>query len=152
MGNYPVRFPIPILLFGNLSNLWNDLSNGSSQIEREHFTNWVNAHVYTSGFNMKTVRSEIGKNKPVIGALGHASYRVTKINKQYYKHFLAERNKQYNSEFVNENYKNNCCWLETLCHLGEYTNAGVNRTAGMGVMRYHPRRYLSDKDFLAKKP
>ncbi len=150
MGDYPVRFPIPNLLFGNLVNIWNDILRSEAGIDRETFINWVNAHVYVSGHKMRTVRTDIGKPKPVVGFLGNASFKVTKINKNYYKHFLIKLNREYDYEFVNEDYSNNCRWLEILCRLGEYTNVGANRTAGMGVIRYYSKFYLSEKDLLVK--
>ncbi len=150
MGDYPVRLPIPNLLFGNLVNIWNDILRSEAEIDRETFINWVNAHVYVSGHKMRTVRTDIGKPKPVVGFLGNASFKVTKINKNYYKHFLIKLNREYDYEFVNEDYSNNCRWLEILCKLGEYTNVGANRTAGMGVIRYYSKFYLSEKDLLVK--
>ncbi len=150
MGDYPVRLPIPNLLFGNLVNIWNDILRSEAEIDRETFINWVNAHVYVSGHKMRTVRTDIGKPKPVVGFLGNASFKVTKINKNYYKHFLIKLNREYDYEFVNEDYSNNCRWLEILCRLGEYTNVGANRTAGMGVIRYYSKFYLSEKDLLVK--
>jgi len=151
MGDYPVRFPIPSLLFGNLANIWNDISKDTSDIDRDNFLNWVNAHMYVSGYKMRSVRTEIGKPKPVVGGFGNASYRVTKINKNYYKYFLKELKCKYDYELINEDYSNNCRWLEILCTLGEYTNVGVNRTAGMGVIRYYPKSYVLENDLLTKK-
>ena len=45
MGDYPVRFPIPVILFGNFADLCNDICQEKSEIDRENFLNWVNAHV-----------------------------------------------------------------------------------------------------------
>jgi len=75
---------------------------------------------------------------------------VSKLNKLFYKHLLEEAQRQYDYEYVNADYESNCCWLEALCKLGAYTNVGVNRTAGMGVMGYFPKEYLSEMDFLVK--
>ena len=147
-GDYPVRFPIPILLFGNLAKLWNETAKNTSEIDRDNFLNWVNVHVYVSGYKMKSVRTEIGKPKPVVGGLGNVSYRVVKINKHYYKHMLKEMNREYDYKFVNDDYSGNCRWLEILCKLGEYTNVGANRTAGMGVIHYYPGNYLTEKNLL----
>ena len=151
IGDFPVRFPNPGSLFGNLSNLWNDISKDDNTLDRKSIINWVNAHVYVSGYNMKTVQQEIGKEKPVAGGIGNASYSVSKINKNYYKHYLEELNRQYDYEFVNTDYLSNCRWLEILCKLGEYTNVGANRTAGMGVMRYYPKEYITKKELLKKE-
>jgi CRISPR/Cas system endoribonuclease Cas6 (RAMP superfamily) len=151
LGNYPVRFPLPELFFGNLINIWNDINDLEFEIERKVLLNWINAHVYISGYKMRSVRREIGKRKPVVGGLGNATYRVTKINKNYYKHFLEELDRKFDYHFVNENYEMNCKWLEVLCKMGEYTNVGGNRTAGMGVIRYYSKYYISEKDYISSK-
>ena len=150
MGDYPVRFPIPNLLFGNLTNIWNDMNKDNSGMDKDNFINWINAHMYISGYNMKSVRREIGKPRPVVGGLGNVTYNIKKINKNYYKHYLERIEREYDYEFVNQDYSGNCKWIEILCKLGEYTNVGGNRTAGMGVMKYYPKKYLLEKDLIKK--
>ncbi|MFX0134165.1 MAG: CRISPR system precrRNA processing endoribonuclease RAMP protein Cas6 [Candidatus Hodarchaeota archaeon] len=149
-GDYPLRFPIPEILFGNLTTIWNDLFKEKSEIDREQFLSWVNAHIYISSYRMKTVKSEIGKDKPVVGGLGNVSYRLTKINKNYYKHYLEVMDKKQDFDFVIEDYKINSRWLDILCKFGEYTNVGANRTAGLGAFFYYPKNYIPDKDLLIK--
>ncbi len=151
MGDFPMRFPIPIIMFGNLSRIWNNIMNGESEIELEEFQDWVNAHVYVSSYKMRTVQSEIGKPKPVVGGIGNVSYTVSKINRKYYVHLLERLDKNYDYEHVNQDFEDKCRWLDILCKLGEYTNVGANRTAAMGVMKYFPKRYLSKSDFLVKE-
>lgn len=150
MGDYPVRFPLPALFFGNLANIWNDISKDLAEIDRERFLNWVNAHVYISYYKMKTVKREIGKPRPVYGGIGNASFRVKKMNKLHYKYFLEEQERPQDHELVNQDYTENCRWLEILCRLGEYTNVGANRTAGLGVIKYYPKRTVREKDLLSK--
>lgn len=143
LGDYPVRFPMPDIFFNNLARLWNDMNNDELKIDRESFIEWINAHVYISGYRMRSAKRDIGKRKPVVGGLGNATYRVTEINRNYYKHLLEELDRKYDIEFVRENYSNNCEWLDTLLKLGTYTNVGGNRTAGMGVIRYWLKERLS---------
>ncbi len=150
MGDYSVRFPIPNLLFGNLINIWNKINEENSEIDKDYFINWINAHVYISGYKMKSVKRDIGKPRPVAGGIGNVSYRVIKINKNYYTHLLKSLDKIYDYEYVNQDYLGNCKWLEILCKLGQYTNVGGNRTAGMGVMKYYPKIYISDNDLIKK--
>jgi len=150
MGDYPVRFPLPSLLFGNLAHLWNDISKDAADIDRDQFISWVNAHVYISYYKMKTVKRNIGKPKPVYGGIGNASFNVKKFNKKYYKYLLEELGRPQDHKYVNRDYQNNCRWLEILCRLGEYTNVGANRTAGMGVIKYYPNLYLDSEDLLSK--
>jgi CRISPR/Cas system endoribonuclease Cas6 (RAMP superfamily) len=148
LGDYPVRFPLPNPFFGNLANLWNDINEEALQIDRDAFLEWIDAHVYISGYKMRSAKRDIGKRKPVVGGMGNATYRVTKINRNYYKCLLKEANRKYDVQFVNEHFSNNCQWLDILCKLGTYTNVGGNRTAGMGVIRYFPKETLTKKDLL----
>ena len=150
LGDYPVRFPMPNSFFGNLVHLWNEINTNDPQLERVSFIEWVNAHVYISGYKMRSAKRDIGKRKPVVGGLGNATYRVTKINRNYYKKLLEEMDRNYDVNFVNDNYSENCQWLNALCKLGTYTNVGGNRTAGMGVIRYWKKEELTDDVLLNK--
>ncbi|MHA1757992.1 MAG: CRISPR system precrRNA processing endoribonuclease RAMP protein Cas6 [Promethearchaeota archaeon] len=145
LGDYPVRFPLPSLLFGNLAHIWNDINKDLAEINRDDFINWVNAHVYISYYKIKTVQRDIRKPEKVSGGLGNASFHVQKANKNYYKHVFEEMNKNDDARSLREDYLNNCRWLEALCKLGEYTNVGANRTAGLGVIRYYPKKYMKEK-------
>lgn len=148
VGDYPVRFPMPGLFFGNLVNIWNDINEEALHIDREAFLDWIEAHVYISGYKMRSAKRDIGKRKPVVGGLGNATYRVTKINRNYYKHLLEDENKQHDMQFVNDHYSTNCKWLDVLCELGTFTNVGGNRTAGMGVIRYWRKEEISPDSLL----
>jgi len=64
---------------------------------------------------------------------------------------LEELDCKYDYQFVNEDYEQNCRWLEILCRFGEYTNVGGNRTAGMGVIRYYPKYYMRERDLLIRE-
>ena len=91
---------------------------------------------------MKTAKRDIGKPKAVFGGIGNASYQVKKPNKKYYEYWAKELDKRDDRDFIHEDYHSNCRWLDTLCKLGELTNVGANRTAGMGVIRYYPKKFL----------
>ncbi len=143
LGDYPVRFPLPSLLFGNLAKIWNTISERTGDIDTDRFINWINAHVYASFYKLIVKKRLIGKPQPVYGCAGYCNYKVQKINKLFYKKLLEEENREYDYEYVNEDYLNNCRWLEILCKIGEYTNVGTNRTAGLGVIRYYPYKYVN---------
>ncbi len=151
MGDFPVRFPIPSIFFGNLSHIWNNIMSGDCEIDLGDFQDWINAHVYASSYNMRSVRSDIGKPKPVVGGIGNVSYAVSKLNKKYYLHVLESLEKNNDYEHVNQDFSDKCRWLDILCKLGEHTNVGANRTAAMGVMRYYPKDFLSKSDLLVKE-
>lgn len=151
-GDYPVRFPLPNLFFGNLVNIWNDINENKehSKTEREPLLEWINTHLYISGYKMRTAKRNIGKGRPLAGGIGNITYRISKINTSYYEELLKTMNKTYDHAYVNEHYLEACCWIDILSKLGTYTNAGGNRTAGMGVIRYFPKSYLSKQDLLSK--
>jgi len=144
LGEYPVRFPLPSLFFGNLANIWNAINSKVAEINRDELINWINAHVYISYYKMKTVQRDIGKPEKVSGGLGSASFNVQKVNKKYYEKLLE--NQEYSSEnfSIQEHYLDKCRWLDALCKLGQYTNVGANRTAGLGVINYYPREYFKE--------
>ena len=143
LGDYSLRFPFPSVLFGNLINIWNMLAHSSATINEVELINWVNAHIYVSYYKMHTVKRNIDESKPIYGGIGDVSYRVTQINKFYYsKNKKDEILKTTSNYLIEKNYIEKCKWIEILCRLGEFTNVGSNRTAGMGVIRYYPREYL----------
>ncbi len=150
-GNYPVRFPLPSMLFGNLSALWNAILKETSLIARGHFLRWIDSHCYTSGYKMRSCRYFITTAQKVAGGQGSASYNIKKPNERFYDHFYETQHNpsppveelgESKQEFIEKYHSNNCRWIDLLCRLGEYTNVGGNRTAGMGVMRYFPKKYL----------
>ncbi len=145
LGDYPVRFPFPSLFFGNLINLWNFIAFDLETIDREKFINWVNSHVYVSNYNMKTIKKDIGKTKPFVGGIGTASFKITKLNKHYYSKTLSTKQKTFKlNNFVLKDYIQKCTCLDYLCKIGELTNVGMNRTAGMGVIKYTPKKYFNE--------
>jgi len=147
-GDYPVRVPMPAVMINNLVNLWNSHADKKFNIDDKAFIAWVEAHMYISGYNLRSVKRTIGKEKPVVGGLGNATYSVSKMNTFFYAKAVKENGLEQSGEDVNQDYLNNCRWLEVLCRFGEYMNIGANRTAGMGVIRYYPKRYASSDDLL----
>lgn len=111
-------------------------------IDRDDLMQWIDAHMYISGYKMKTVQRRIGKPKPLAGGIGNATFRIKKMNTNYYKHLLSEREKSQRAQKAQTHYKNHCEDIDLLCKLGAYTNVGGNRTAGMGVIRYFPKSFL----------
>jgi hypothetical protein len=100
---------------------------------------------------MRTAKSDIGKTRSIAGGIGNITYRISKINKSYYKDRLKILNHKYDPAYVNAHYSEACCWVDILSKLGTYTNVGGNRTAGLGVIRYFPKNYLSKQDLLIEK-
>lgn len=154
-GNYPVRFPLPSIFFGNLTSLYNDIIRKTALIERQNFLNWINTHCYVSGYEMKSAEYFIKTNQKVVGGQGSLSYRIKKPNESFYNQndiledlsgsHINSKNKQAR---IKAHYRENCRWIDLLCRLGEYTNVGRNRSAGMGVIRYFPKKYLEKEPAL----
>ncbi len=144
-GNYPVRFPLPSLLFGNLSTIWNNITKKTAQIDRQNFLRWVGAHCYPSGYRMRSAQYFIKTSQKVAGGQGFASYRIKTPNQRFYEDFnkgSSETLAEGKAEQIRAHYMNNSRWVDILCRLGEYTNVGGNRTAGMGVFLYYPKKYI----------
>ncbi|MFO8017616.1 MAG: CRISPR system precrRNA processing endoribonuclease RAMP protein Cas6 [Promethearchaeia archaeon] len=144
MGDYPLRFPIPQAFFGNLVHLWNEMAKKEIRIARDELIQWIDAHMYISGYKMKTVKRHIGKSRPLAGGIGNATYRIKKINTNFYKHLLEELDKEDRYEEAQNHYREKCSLIDLLCKVGTYTNVGGNRTAGMGVIRYFPKNFLKE--------
>ena len=147
-GNYPVRIPMPSIMVGNLINLWNSHADNRYNVDDKKLMAWVEAHVYMSGYNLRSVRRTIGKEKPVVGGLGNASYSITMPNTFFYEKYLKGKDLKLTREEMVQDYLDNCRWVEILFQFGEYMNIGSNRTAGMGVIRYYPKRYAILEDFM----
>lgn len=151
-GKYSVRFPLPSVLFGNLTTIWNDFLKKSAQIDHQDFMNWIKAHCYPSGYRMRSAQYFIKTSQKVIGGQGFVSYRIRKPNRNFYEQINTSNNLLDKKEGqIKTHHWNNCFLVEVLCRLGEYLNVGGNRTAGMGVIRYYPKDYLQDKHTYRKK-
>ncbi len=117
-GNNEIRLPIPELIFSNLLKLWNDFTDGTAMIDVEEFLPWVNRNIYSSSLNIKTKAKETGESVPAVGLVGWVNFRIDKNN------------------------VNNARHVDMLCRLGELTNLGGSRTAGLGVIKYEPIAYF----------
>jgi len=142
LGNFPVRFPLPSILFGNLINLWNNFFELKGEINKDSFIDWVNAHLYVSFYDLRTIKRKIEESNAIYGAKGSVSYKITRINKFFYRKLIENKKKEQINNNYERDYNEKCLWIDILCRFGEYTNVGVNRTAGMGVIKYFPKTYL----------
>lgn len=135
-GNFPIRLPIPAVIFSNLIRLWNSISisNDIPAIDHKTLINWIESHIYVSKCEIKTKLVHIGKPKRVGGFLGIVYFNIKKPNRNYYELF--------NQEEIMENYLECSRDINFLCKIAEYTNLGVNRTASMGVIKYNLRKKI----------
>lgn len=142
-GNYPIRFPMPSHFFSNILKIWNTISPETTTIDTYDLIRWADVHCYPSGYKMKSGKYFISSNQTVAGGLGFVSYRIQKPNYHFYddyNEFTTESKDK--SLDIDSHYRNSCQWIDLLCRVAEYTNLGGNRTAGMGVIKYYPKRYL----------
>ncbi len=114
-SSFPLRFPTPEAVAGNLLRLWNEFHVGTGEIEEQPFIDWVNRGVVVTSYALRTKPWSVGKSKPVAGATGWATYTIREANPPYEK------------------------WLHALLRLGEVTNVGRSRTAGAGQIRIRPQ-------------
>lgn len=112
--DFDLRYPEPTFIFENLAHTWNEYAPGGCSIDSSGLYEWVKQNVFTSSYNLQTRRFPIGKDHPIIGCTGWATYLIKDPNNGY------------------------TIWLDTLLRFAEYANVGGNRTAACGVIRYEP--------------
>ncbi|OLS13630.1 MAG: hypothetical protein RBG13Loki_2756 [Promethearchaeota archaeon CR_4] len=113
-SSFPLRFPTPEAVAGNLLRLWNTFQVGTGEIEEKPFIDWVNRGVILTSYYLCTRSYSVSKSKPVAGAVGEATYTIRESNPPFEQ------------------------WLYVLFRLGEVTNLGRSRTAGAGHIRVYP--------------
>lgn len=108
---FPLTFPEPRLIFSNLANQWNKYSLGV-RIDIDSLHYFVSNNVYARDYKLVTREVDLGKGIPFVGCIGRCSYVVRDPNDPY------------------------ALWVDILGRFGEYSNIGVKRTAGLGVINY----------------
>lgn len=132
-GDYPVRLPIPIVIFSNLLSKCSKLFELEAfEVDTELFLGWIEAHVYVSSCNIKTQKVPLGNNRFVAGFQGVVSFQIKKINAHFYEKSLGLKNE----DEMKEQHAKNSAILNFLCKMGEYTNLGINSTAGCGTINF----------------
>ena len=114
--NYPTILPVPRLVFTNLARIWNTFSE--VRVYLEDFKEWVEKNVYVREYKIVTKEVDIGKAEKIVGFKGHVGFLIK-----------------------DEKYKG---WLYVLSRFAEFSNVGVKRTRGLGVVRL--LRYLRKLD------
>jgi len=133
-GDYPIRIPIPTVIFSNLCTLWNSISESKENIDEAKFLEWLETHMYLSGHKIQTIPQTIGKKRPIVGFKGHTSFIIKDLN----YHFYNDKTIKY----AENDFYSNSIWTDFLCKLGQYTNLGMNRTASFGILNYYPESYF----------
>ncbi|MGV9198575.1 MAG: CRISPR system precrRNA processing endoribonuclease RAMP protein Cas6 [Promethearchaeia archaeon] len=145
-GEYPLRFPLPDALFGNIFNIWDSISADGPKLGRAEFISWIKAHIYPSRYQMRSASYYISPDHQIAGGQGFIVYMVKKLDEFYYKHKFPEETSHFTNDKFQKLYLKNSQIIDFLCKLGEYTNVGGHRTAGMGVIQYFPKKYIRNGD------
>ncbi len=114
-SSFPLRFPTPEAVAGNLLRLWNEFHVGTGEIEKKSFIDWVNRGVVVTSYSLRTKSWPVGKARSIAGAIGWAIYTVRESNPSSQQ------------------------WWHALLRLGEVTNVGRSRTAGAGQVIVRPQ-------------
>ena len=114
---FPLTFPEPRLIFSNLANQWNKYSP-EVKIDLDLFHSFVSNNVYARDYDLITREVDLGKKIPFVGCIGRCSYVARDPNDPH------------------------ALWLDILGRFGEYSNVGIKRTAGLGVINYFRIKYL----------
>ncbi|MFO8017615.1 MAG: CRISPR system precrRNA processing endoribonuclease RAMP protein Cas6 [Promethearchaeia archaeon] len=146
-GNYPIRFPLPDALFGNLLNIWKAMSASTFTSRKKQFLSWIKAHIYPSSYKMRSASYFIARENQVAGGQGFVSFWINSPDDYYYQHKLKKDTLTAREKTeCRQNHFQNSQLIDFLCKVGEYTNVGGHRTAGMGVVRYFPKEYCQPED------
>ncbi len=117
---FPLIFPEPRLLFSNLANLWNKYAP-ETKVDVDQLHSFVSNNVYARDYDLVTREVNLGKGIPFVGCTGRCSYVVRNSEDPY------------------------ALWLDVLGNFGEYSNVGIKRTAGLGVINYSRMQYSRNK-------
>lgn len=138
-GDFPVRTPIPEVIYSNILSLWEKVSGEKGTLLANPFLEWLNTHLYIRELELKTRKAYIGRKRVVGGFTGTLTMRLKKPNLHYFKKKVGFKD----LEHVWELHLNYAGWIEFLSKIAEYTNVGVNRTASLGVVKYTPLKHFS---------
>jgi CRISPR-associated endoribonuclease Cas6 len=116
-SKFDTLFPDPSSLFPNLMRIWDSCTDDKFGKEvHMRYKTWVEKNVIVSAYNLRTLTVFSGKNMK-IGFIGWSNYRI---------------DDEKNSEFGLTTNK--------LAKFAEYSNVGMERTAGFGVVRYSTKK------------
>ena len=103
----PIILPRPELILNNLARIWNSFSG--INVDSTTLYEWCEKNVYVREVDIVSREVDIGKKVKQVGFKGHVAFRVNEGD-------YAE-------------------WINILLKFGEFSNVGVKRTFGMGVIQ-----------------
>ncbi|MEM3733196.1 MAG: CRISPR system precrRNA processing endoribonuclease RAMP protein Cas6 [Candidatus Bathyarchaeia archaeon] len=127
-----VPLPLPSLMFRNMARIWSTFSD--TRLELWETVKWVETAMLIAGYptpGIKTIRvyEHPTTNKWIVGFIGAVRFA---IREDVYKEKYAKA-------------------AAALLKMGELTNIGIRRTAGLGMIKYEePLRKEEDKNIKNK--
>ncbi|MEM1658890.1 MAG: CRISPR-associated endoribonuclease Cas6 [Candidatus Jordarchaeales archaeon] len=106
---FPFLFPDPRYIYPSVARLWNAFAPDYVKVDVDELYKWVSDNVYVRNYSLRTVTVSMGKERRVAGFVGHADFYLKKTDGY-------------------------APWVAVLSEYATYSNIGVKRTGGMGVV------------------
>lgn len=106
---FPFLFPDPRYVYPSVARLWNSFAPDYVKVDVDELYKWVSGNVYVRNYALRTVSVSMGKERKVAGFVGYADFYL-KSTDGY------------------------APWVTVLSEYAVYSNIGVKRTGGMGVV------------------
>ncbi len=124
---FPFLFPDPRYVFPSIARLWNTFAPEYVKVDVDELYKWVCDNVYVRSYRLKTVDVSIGKGGKIAGFTGFADFYM-KSTDGY------------------------APWVTILSEYATFSNIGVKRASGMGVVDVIPSKKESNSRHKATKP
>nr|MDO8080485.1 CRISPR system precrRNA processing endoribonuclease RAMP protein Cas6 [Candidatus Freyarchaeota archaeon] len=106
--DFPMLFPDPRYVYGNLARLWNQNAPPQVQVDTQQLHDWIEKNVYIRKYRLQTVEIDVGKQVKLAGFTGILEY-------------LLNSTEEY------------APWINILTRYATTANTGAKRTTGMGA-------------------
>jgi CRISPR-associated endoribonuclease Cas6 len=106
--DFPLLFPDPRYVYGNVARLWNQNAPPQLQVDTQELHDWIEQHLYIRRYNLRTREINIGKRVKMAGFMGILEYHLNST----------------------EGY---ATWINILTRYATTANTGAKRTTGMGA-------------------
>lgn len=107
--DFPYLFPDPRYIYPSLARMWNMFAPDHVKVDVDELYKWISDNVYVRNYRLRTVDVTMGKGRKVAGFTGYA-------------------------DFYMKNTDGYAPWVMILSEYATFSNIGVKRTGGMGVV------------------
>jgi len=114
-SSFKFLFPTPMKLIYNLATIWNTYAAEELQIPVAQILKWAENNIIVKKYDLKTREISVDFNITEVGFKGIVKYEIK--SGELSKYFLA------------------------LLHLAKFSNVGIKRTYGMGVIKCSNLKY-----------